>query len=280
MVIPNRVVIVGGTHGNEWAGIKIVTLYQSYFRNKFPSLKLEFIFANPVAHELNSRFKDEDLNRAFQYLHEDRPNSYEHSRAKDIKEIIKREPCLVLDLHTTTSNMGKTLIVSQYNRQNLSICEKLTRDLNNCRVIGAPDPQRKYLASQSDFGLILEVGAVANSVVGGESLESTLLLIESILKQVEGQKISEKSQVELFEEMQEVHFPKNEKGEISGYIHPHFQGKDFLPLTGKITPFKNFEGEEVTLILDQELFPIFINEAAYYPQQLAFILCKKKSIFF
>ncbi len=106
-----RVVIFGGTHGNEWTGIKIVTHYQEYFQKKFPSLKLEFILANPEAYKLNRRFKDEDLNRAFQYLGENR-SSFEHTRAKELKEIILKEDCLVLDLHTTTSNLGSTVIVS------------------------------------------------------------------------------------------------------------------------------------------------------------------------
>ena len=77
---PSRVVIVGGTHGNEWTGIKIVSHYQDQLEQKFPKLKLEFVLANPVAYELNKRFKDEDLNRAFQFLSESR-TSYEHTRA-------------------------------------------------------------------------------------------------------------------------------------------------------------------------------------------------------
>ena len=60
-----KVLVFGGTHGNEWTGVRIVENYQDYFQNKYPDLKLEFILANPEAHKLNKRFKDEDLNRAF-----------------------------------------------------------------------------------------------------------------------------------------------------------------------------------------------------------------------
>jgi aspartoacylase len=274
---PSRVVIVGGTHGNEWTGIQIVQHYQEELRNKFPDLKLEFIFANPEAHQQNSRFKDEDLNRAFEHLHESR-KTYEHIRAHEIKMIIDREPCLVLDLHTTTASMGNTLIVSHYNPLNLSLCSKLSQEFKDCRVIGAPDPKLKYLASQSKFGLILEVGPVANSVVEAIALESTLSLITSILGDMSAPEAPLKGSVELYEETQDVPYPTNDKGELNGYIHSGFQGKNFQVIEGKFIPFRTFQNQNLEMKTDEKLFPIFINEAAYYPQNLAFTLCRKKTI--
>ena len=276
---PKRIVIVGGTHGNEWTGIKIVTHYQEYFKKKFPTLDLEFVFANPEAHKLNKRFKDEDLNRAFQYLNEAR-DSYENKRAREIKEIILKEECLVLDLHTTTAAMGSTLIVSNYNPLNLLLCAKLTQKFQDCRVIGAPDPNKKYLANQSDFGLIIEVGPVANGVVAGVPLESSLNLIELILEVMSGPIDDSHGSVDIYEESQDVHYPKNENGELNGYIHSGFQGKDFQVIKGEFTPFRSFQNLDIKMKIDEDLYPIFINEAAYYPTGLAFTLCRKKSMSF
>ena len=276
---PSRVVIVGGTHGNEWTGIQVVRHYQTYLKEKFPALTLEFILANPEAHTLNRRFKDEDLNRAFEFVDENR-NSYENNRAREIKNQISSSPCLVLDLHTTTSNMGNTVIVSHYNSLNLSLCSKLAQHFQDCRIIGAPDPGKKYLASQSEFGLILEVGPVANGVVAGVPLESTLSLIEYILGQISALDTQENGSVELYEEAQDIYYPKNEKGELNGYIHSGFQGKDFQLLSGEFTPFMTFQNEEIKLETDENLYPIFINEAAYYPQKMAFTLCRKKKVTF
>ncbi len=276
---PSRVVIVGGTHGNELTGIQIVRHYQKYLTEKFPKLTLEFILANPEAHKLNQRFKDEDLNRAFQYLDEKR-TSYEHTRAHEIKKIIQREPCLVLDLHSTTANMGNTLIVSQYHPLVLSLCSKLTQHFKDCRVIGAPDPKHKYVASQSECGLILEIGPVANGVVAGVPLESTLSLIEYILEAMSVPDSFENGSIEIFEENRDVHYPQNEKGELNGYIHSEFQGKDFQEINGKFIPFKNFQNEEIEMKTEENLYPIFINEAAYYPHKLAFTLCRRKVLTF
>ncbi len=276
---PKRIVIVGGTHGNEWTGIKIVTHYQNQLKEKFPKLNLEFIIANPVAHEINKRFKDEDLNRAFQFLGESRA-TYENGRAQEIKDIIEREACLVLDLHTTTSSMGNTLILPNYHPMNLSLCAKLSKQFKDCRVIGAPDPGKKYLASQSEFGIILEVGPVANGVVDAIPLESTLSLIESILEEMSDPNSPEIGSLELYEETQDIAYPTNENGDLSAYIHAEFQEKNFEPINGHYSPFKSFQNEEIGMKTEEPLYPIFINEAAYYPQRLAFTLCRKRTLKF
>lgn len=272
---PSRIVIVGGTHGNEWTGIQIVRHYQDFFKNKFPNLSFEFIFANPVAFEINARFKDEDLNRAFQYLNEKRM-SYEHTRAHELKTIIQSEPCLVIDLHTTTSAMGNTIIVTSYSPLNLFLCAKLQEKFKDCRVIGSPDPKKKFVASQSEFGLILEIGPVANSVVAAAPLEATLDLIEQILVLMSSKESIQNGSVEVYEETQDVRYPKDEKGELNGYIHSEFQGKNFHLINGNFIPFKTFQNTLIEMKTEEKLYPIFINEAAYYRQDLAFTLCRKK----
>lgn len=279
MSYPKRVIIFGGTHGNEWTGIQVISHYQDYLKKKFPQLTLEFVLANPEAHKLNRRYKDEDLNRAFQYLDEER-SSYENKRAHEIKRLIDKSACFILDLHTTTSNMGSTLIVSHYNPQNLYLCSQLSRKINNCRIIACPDPQQKYLASQSPYGLILEVGPVPNSIVSAAALESTLTLIESLLEVILDTSAIGGGSLEVYEEYQDVAYPVDEKGELSAYIHSTFQAKDFCLLEGEFTPFKTFQGQEISMKLGGNLYPIFINEAAYYPQKLAFTLCQKKILSF
>jgi succinylglutamate desuccinylase len=274
---PSKVVIVGGTHGNEWTGITIVKHFQESLRKKFPQLELEFLFANPEAYALNKRFKDEDLNRAFQYLDQNKV-SYEHARAKEIKSLIQVKECLVIDLHTTTSNMGKTVIISEFTPVIFSLCAKIQEEFDDCRIIGAPDPSKKYLASQSEHGIILEVGPVANGIVSADILESTLKMLDCLLDGIMKQRNPQKRDLEIYQEAQDIFYPENDKGEINGYIHSYIQGKDFLPLKGKFKAFKTFQGVDTELENEEELYPIFINEAAYYSQKLAFTLCRKMSL--
>ena len=277
MSLPKRVVIIGGTHGNEWTGIKIVEHYQLLLQSKYPTLELEFIFGNPEAHQLNRRFKDEDLNRACEFLNEKR-SAYEHGRAKEIKATIEARPCVVIDLHTTTANMGKTLILTNTQQNMLHLCASVNQKGQDCRVLMAPDPNKKYLTTQSQYGVMVEVGPIANSVVDGKILESTLSIIHSILECIEGDLPAPQGQLEVFEEVQDVFYPKSENGTINAYIHSDLQNKDFVPINGKWEAFKAFSGADISIDCPEEMYPIFINEAAYYPTQLAFTLCRKKTL--
>ncbi len=38
-----KILVFGGTHGNEFTGVWIVQKYAKYFQEKFPSLDIEFI---------------------------------------------------------------------------------------------------------------------------------------------------------------------------------------------------------------------------------------------
>lgn len=269
-----KILIFGGTHGNEWTGVMVVKHYAEHFKKKYPKLDLHFVHANPEAFALNRRFKDEDLNRAFQFLSEDRPSSYEHARAKELKRLIDEGPCFVIDLHTTTANMGATVIVSRETKRNFHLCRELTLRHEDCRVILSPDPGRKYLASQVDSGLMIEVGPIANGVVNAETLEHTLKLLDTLFSTLEKNEVKDGT-LEAYEETQDVHYPQDDSGAITAFVHPSLQGKDFKPLRGSYSAFKSFSGETITLKTAEELYPIFINEAAYYPTKLAFTLCRR-----
>lgn len=275
-----KVLVFGGTHGNEWTGIYAIKNCEEKFKNRFSNLELQFIHANPEAFELNKRFKDEDLNRAFQFLHENHPNSYEHNRAKELKALIDHSPCFVLDLHTTTSNMGNTIIISHPNQLNFFVASALAKKLPDTRVILSPDPKRKYLASQSEFGMMIEVGPVANNVLSDVTLSGTINLIEATLLTLSTLTNLTSGSLEIYEEVEDIHYPLNDKGDMTAIIHEGFQGKDFCELEGSYTPFKTFDGKDISLTTAEKRYPIFINEAAYYRTKLAFTLCKKRILKF
>jgi succinylglutamate desuccinylase len=58
--MPNKILIIGGLHGNEPLGIEIV---RYFLQSPTPNITCEY--GNPEAIELNTRFKDLDLNRVF-----------------------------------------------------------------------------------------------------------------------------------------------------------------------------------------------------------------------
>jgi len=266
-----KVFIFGGTHGNEWTGIYAIKKFASLISSEFKELDIEFILANPEAFKINKRFKDEDLNRAFQYLNENRSHSYEHSRAREIQKLIKKQECFVIDLHTTTSNMGSTIIITRNHKSNFTVCS----GLSNVKIIFSPDVEKKYLVSQSETGVMIEVGPVANGLIEAVPLYETLRLIREILFNLIVKKPTP-SILEVYEEVEDIYYPQKD-GEIDGHIHEQFQGKDFQGLYGEYIPFRNFSGQEIRKETKEVLYPIFINEAAYYSSKLAFTLCRKKN---
>lgn len=275
----DKVIIFGGTHGNEWTGIYLIKEFAQVLSKEFPQLNLQFILSNPEAYRENKRFKDEDLNRAFQFLDENRTKSYEHERAKQLKKMIDEEPCFIIDLHTTTSNMGPTMIITQDHHLNFQLAKKCLDQKQDLKIIYSPDPQKKYLASQSETGVIIEVGPVANGLINDLILKQTLELTRAVLNSLTWP-LESTGNVEIYHEEEDVYYPQNDQGEITAIIHEKFQGNDFIPIHGNYRPFKKFTGEEVELRTSFVAYPIFINEAAYYHSKLAFTLCSKKRYFF
>ena len=111
------VFIVGGTHGNERTGVMLVRRWQqdpAPVRRETFSTRL--LTANPEAVRRNRRFVHQDLNRSFNAPHKDVDVSKndEVLRAREISGLIAasraRGQVFAIDLHTTTSNMGVTLI--------------------------------------------------------------------------------------------------------------------------------------------------------------------------
>lgn len=87
-----RVLVIGGTHGNERLGIQLVSLLK---KNPLPNI--DAIIANPRAVAANTRYTESDLNRSFGDLF---PGTYETRRAKYLRAVTGQYD-VVLDLHNT-----------------------------------------------------------------------------------------------------------------------------------------------------------------------------------
>ena len=80
-----RIVVVGGTHGNEYTGVYLVKALLAT-----PALdNVEPFLANTRAIALNRRFCDEDLNRCFSRAQLDTPrDTVEAARAAEIDAVL------------------------------------------------------------------------------------------------------------------------------------------------------------------------------------------------
>lgn len=272
-----NVLVFGGTHGNEWTGIYLVKKYAQSLKQKYSSLSLNFIHANPKAFELNKRFCDEDLNRVFGPIKQNlNHQTYEYKRGLEIQNEIKAQnPDWIFDLHTTTANLGSTLIITQDKEENFKLAAAVKSRLPHINVIFSPDPTGKYLLSQKKQGLMIEIGPIAGSIVEPKILLETKQILETIFSFLENEDFLTFDQLEYFEEIKDIFYP-NENGEITAMIHPELQSKDFHPLKRGASLLLSFDNHTIKYEEEEELYPIFINEAAYYPSKLAFTLCKKQ----
>lgn len=287
-----NVAIVGGTHGNEYTGIYLLKQWQ---KNKDiverDSFELEMVFANPRAYDANRRYTDCDLNR--QFLLHDLANSelsnYEQSRAKVINQQLgpkgtEQTKCdFIIDLHNTTSNMGPSLIILQSDDFNLKLAAYVKMKMPKAVIVledQIPVAEQAYLCSVAPQGVIIEIGPQPQSVLRQDILDWMQEMTTHVLDYVDLSNQGELPQlpeaIELFKYTETLKLPEDEDGERLGVVHKNVQDADFTLLSPGDPIFTLFDGTEISWDGDYEAYPHFINEAAYYDNNLAFSLATKE----
>lgn len=275
-----KVVIFGGTHGNEATGVEVLKLLEK--RNYFgKNVELLTHFSNRKAFELKKRYVDKDLNRSFTkeviknggFLHEER-------LAKEIYDKFHGENNLVIDIHTTTSNMGKSIVLTKKNEFNLKLISFLQDLHKDLKVFYWQESEDlAFLNTISPLGFAIEMGPVGNNVLDCKIIEDTLVLVEDILDFAEkyNKNIlpSLNEEIILYEGVDYLYYPKDEAGERFGYIHDEFQNMNFKPLNKGDRIFKTHIDTNLEYKGEDGLIPLFINEVAYYEKNIACCLAKK-----
>jgi aspartoacylase len=309
-----KVFIMGGTHGNERTGIHAVQYIQENLNDFYSGSvrKIETIYGNPRAIARNSRYIEMDLNRAFTYdyrspISEEKFSglassecTYEALRALEIRRnmgALSHPADFVIDLHTTTSEMGNCLIVSDDDPWTDALCSRLQGTIPHCNVLYDPvsrevDPTSSSLALNH---LTLEMGPFHQGEASLKAVKSALNTIKDIIATVgelNGKDLTKgegsyplKKFVKL---PYQVDYPRGEGGFPQALIHPEFTGSDFLPLTKGQSVFQRNDGTNINLMEgelfpealfdslneNEEIVPFFIGEAAYIEKGIAFLIAK------
>ncbi|MBO3460428.1 aspartoacylase [Aetokthonos hydrillicola Thurmond2011] len=142
--------------------------------------------------------------------------------------------------------------------------------------------EHSYLRSLYELSFAIEVGPVAQGTIDAELFLQTEALISSILNFVElynQGRIPEISKTfTLYQQVKSVDYPRDEQQRIRAMIHPQLQFKDYNILHYGDPLFLSFDGEEILYQGESPMFPIFINEAAYYEKQIAMSLAIKQQV--
>jgi succinylglutamate desuccinylase len=272
-----RVAIVGGTHGNELTGVYLIKKFQRsphlVQRESFETLTL---FGNPKAIHLGRRYVDRDLNRCFSPQKLQNLDTYEDFRARELATALANVD-VILDLHTTTAKMGLTLLLSSQHPENLKMAAYLTtkHPVKVCLAESSP-----MLRSLSPIGCTIEVGAIPQGTLNAEIFQQTEALIRTILNYFElrnlGIEIAVPDRLDTYCAIASVDYPRTDLGELEAMTHPELQ--DYQPLQKGDPMFLTLDRETLPYTGDTLVFPIFVNEAAYYEKGIAMILTEQKTI--
>lgn len=291
----NHVAVVGGTHGNEPTGPHLLRLLaEKGIPASFSTFALHPVLANPLACSRNVRFVDQDLNRSFLTtdLADDSLQQYEARRAKEINQLIgpkgNAKTDLILDIHTSTANMGTTIILQSSSPFQMHLAAHVQSALPGVFIYaisaeaytgGCDQP---FLPSIAETGIGLEFGPIPNGILRHDlinrSYAATLACLEFIEQANRGSAPLPRQPVAYFEHVKTVPFPLDEVGHIDAVIHESLQDRDYFPLNPGDPMFVHRDGRVVHSSESEILYPVFINEAAYYPQKVAFSLTRKRTI--
>lgn len=285
----DNVAIVGGTHGNEFSGIYLLRTWQEQSQLiTRTSFSTETVFANPEAFQENKRYLDCDLNRQFREADLDNHSlaNYEQSRAKAINAQLgpkgNARTNFIIDLHNTTSNMGPTLILLQSDDFNKKLGAYVLERMPEAVIVFEDHTsveEHYFLASIAPQGVIIEVGPQPQSVIRQDVLEWMSTMTKYVLDFVELYNTEQLPQLsptyQAYRYIESLKLPTDERGERIGMVHRNIQDNDFKPLNSGDPIFTLFNGDEICWQGDYVAYPHFINEAAYYDNNLAMSLGEK-----
>ncbi|MFT7807761.1 N-acyl-aromatic-L-amino acid amidohydrolase (carboxylate-forming) B-like [Arapaima gigas] len=296
-----RVAVCGGTHGNELTGVHLVRELQKK-EAKEPrkgGVSVVTVLSNPRAVQQCRRYMDKDLNRCFTSallstpVVEDTP--WEVARAQELNGLLgpKGSPSamdLVCDLHNTTSNMGLCFIsYSQCNWLSLHIFRHLqARAMSSIPMryilLGVPPSEAYSLESVGKCGFTIEAGPQPQGVLRADIFNAVRDAVRHTLDWIRcfnAGAMFAGGEVEVYTMVKTLDFPRDpETHNITATIHPDLQDRDFCLLRPGDPLFLSLSGETQRYEGEEPMYPLFVNEAAYYEKGIALWLARCTKVAF
>jgi len=286
-----RILIVSGTHGNEINPIWAVKQFNKEENKLKNGIEYEYIIGNPIACERGSRYIDADLNRSFnrgKNHDQDKNSFYEIDRANFLVDqfgINGSKPCqIAIDLHTTTANMGTSIVMYGRRFKDFCLAALLQSKFGLPIYLHEKDKaQTGFLVESWPCGLVIEIGAVAQNFYDPNIINRFLILISSLRQEID--KLKNKF-IELPKELVvhihkgSIDYPRDEKGNIDGLIHPERINQDWKLIKKGDPLFLDSKGIIHKYDGDQLIWPVFIGEVAYKEKKIAMSYTKKEVISF
>lgn len=284
------VLLVGGTHGNELTGVYLIKKFEQHpDLVRRPSFETLTLLGNPRAVEACVRYIDQDLNRSFDFrtlAHEDPNDPYENQRAKEIRakfgQAGQTPIDLIVDQHSTTSNVGVMLILDNLDAFTLRLAAYLASSHPAIRVYSSVGSRRNLdsLRSIAQYRIGIEIGSIAHGTLYAALFQENEAIIQSTLDYLEKHNsnavVLGAFPLMLYQYVGVMDYPRNETGEIQAMIHP--QLRDYETLNPGDPMFLTFSGEAIAYQGTLPVNPVFIGESAYMEKGIAMVLTEKKQL--
>tara|TARA_Y100000589_G_C27166723_1_gene635095 strand:+ start:993 stop:1895 length:903 start_codon:yes stop_codon:yes gene_type:complete len=287
----NSFLIVSGTHGNEINPIFAVKKFEKLKQLNSESSDLKFILGNPNAYKEGKRYIDIDLNRSF---NENKgmsnkklnKNLYELSRARELLSNFGPESALsyqtVIDLHTTTSCMGTSVVLYGRRPKDFCLAALLQSKFGLPIYLYEKDfNQTGFLVEAWPCGLVIEIGPVAQNHYDPLIVESFLIILnylDSLSADFRNFHRKLPKQITVFVHQKSIDYPRDHNGEIIGLIHPSRVNQDWIRIQKGDPLFLNIENETISYEETSMVYPVFIGEAAYKEKNIAMSFTKREII--
>jgi aspartoacylase len=282
-----RVLVVGGTHGNERNGVELLEHWRRVPESlNTAGLPVAFTLGNPGAIAAGRRYLERDLNRSFAppLLEDSRHQETEVCRARDLLAAWGPEgtaPCAVaLDLHSTTAAMGCCLVMYGRRAADLALAAGLQRRLGLPIYLHEGDPaQSGYLAERWPCGLAIEVGPVPQGVVNASICRQTQLALEgalAVLAEARHGALALPQELVVHRHLRSLDLPRDGQGSPTAWVHGLRQDRDWQPMGPGDPLFETPDGTSLGWRPAPgdpgRVWPVFINEAAYEEKGIALSL--------
>ena len=290
--VPAKVLLVAGTHGNERNAPWLVDHWGRQPQALASSgLDLELVLGNPAAHALNCRYLERDLNRCFApaLLADTLQIGPDLERAR---ELVARHgpegeaPCLVaLDLHSTTSAMGNSLVIYGRRPADLALAAGIQAMLGLPVYLHEADTaQTGFLVERWPCGLVIEVGPVPQGVINAQICRQTQLAVEAaleVLAAAQRRQLRLPAHLVVHRHLCSLDLPRRPDGFPQSCLHPWLQHRDWQALQPGDPVFIGPDGAVIGFLPPpglegQSFWPVFVNEAAYGEKGIALSLTRRE----
>ena len=283
-----QVLLVAGTHGNEINGIWLFDEWnKSSFLIKTFGIKVFKVVGNPEAKNAGKRYIHQDLNRSFGEgeFTSSKTSNFERSRARELVNLYgekgKKSCQIVFDFHTTTASMGSCLVVYGRRAADLALASLIQNKLGLPVYLHESDKkQTGFLVESWPCGLVVEIGPIGQGLLNSRVISQTRLILETLMEQlhqVKNLNLFFPDQLIIHRHIKSIDFPRDEDGNINGFVHPLRQSKDWYPLERNDELFCKLNGEIIRFEGNEHYVPVFINEAAYAEKNIAMSFTKRET---